>query len=70
LVDANVQVHKAICRRGAFVGFDRAGGATDKPEVPIVMALINGGYADNVLLSSDLARPVRSSSTGRAMPRH
>jgi predicted metal-dependent phosphotriesterase family hydrolase len=23
LVDANVYVHKAICRRGAFVGFDR-----------------------------------------------
>ena len=26
LVDANVQVQKAICRRGAFVGFDRQGG--------------------------------------------
>jgi predicted metal-dependent phosphotriesterase family hydrolase len=25
--------------------------------VPMVMALINAGYADNVLLSSDLARP-------------
>ena len=26
LVDPNVYVHKAICRRGAFVGFDRQGG--------------------------------------------
>src|SRR5499427_6181412 len=25
LVDANVYVHKTICRRGAFVGFDRQG---------------------------------------------
>jgi len=57
LVDANVQVHKAICRRGAFVGFDRLGGPADEPQVPMVMALINAGYADNVLLSSDLSRP-------------
>ena len=26
LVDPQVQVHKAICRRGAFIGFDRQGG--------------------------------------------
>jgi phosphotriesterase-related protein len=57
LVDPNVQVHKAICRRGAFVGFDRLGGPADEPQVPMVMALINAGYADNVMLSSDLARP-------------
>src|SRR5437773_12425529 len=25
LIDANVYVHKAICRRGAFVGFDGQG---------------------------------------------
>ena len=29
LVDPNVYVHKAICRRGAFVGFDRQGGNGD-----------------------------------------
>ena len=29
LVDPNVQVHKAICRRGAYVGFDRQGGPGD-----------------------------------------
>lgn len=57
LVDPSVQVHKAICRRGAFVGFDRLGGPADEPQVPMVMALINAGYADNVMLSSDLARP-------------
>ena len=39
LVDANVYVHKAICRRGAFVGFDRQGGNDDAQQVPMVMAL-------------------------------
>ena len=28
-----------------------------EPQVPMVMTLINAGYADNVMLSSDLARP-------------
>jgi phosphotriesterase-related protein len=57
LVDSNVQVHKAICRRGAYVGFDRVGGAADEPQVPMVMALIEAGFADHVMLSSDFARP-------------
>jgi hypothetical protein len=26
LVDPNTEVHRAICRRGAFIGFDRQGG--------------------------------------------
>lgn len=57
LVDSNVQVHKAICRRGAYVGFDRVGGAADEPQVPMVMALIDAGFANRVMLSSDFARP-------------
>ena len=57
LVDPNVQVHKAICRRGAYVGFDRVGGAADEPQVPMVMALIEEGFANQVMLSSDFARP-------------
>jgi phosphotriesterase-related protein len=57
LVDPTVQVHKAICRRGAFVGFDRLGGALDDADVPMIMALIDAGFADNLLFSSDLARP-------------
>ena len=31
LVDANVEVHRAICRRGAFIGFDRQGGGKSDP---------------------------------------
>ncbi len=55
LVDPNVQVHKAICRRGAFVGFDRQGQQQDVQQVPLVMALLDAGFADNLLFSSDLA---------------
>ena len=62
LNDPNVYVHKTICRRGAFVGFDRQGGGGDAQVVPLVMALIDAGFADHVLISGDAlrayARPV------------
>jgi len=53
LVDANVYVHKAVCRRGAFVGFDRQGGNGDAQQVPLVMALIEAGFADHLMFSAD-----------------
>ena len=53
LVDANVYVHKTLCRRGAFVGFDRQGGNNDAQQVPMVMALIDAGFADHLMFSSD-----------------
>jgi phosphotriesterase-related protein len=56
LVDANVYVHKTICRRGAFVAFDRQGGNGDAQQVPMVMALIEAGFADRLLFSSDASR--------------
>ena len=34
LNDPNVYVHKTVCRRGAFVGFDRQGGVNDDAVVP------------------------------------
>jgi phosphotriesterase-related protein len=52
LVDPNVYVHKQICRRGAFVGFDRQG-VNDTQQVPMVMALIEAGFADHLLFSAD-----------------
>src|SRR6185436_11162199 len=52
LVDTNVYVHKAICRRGAFVGFDRQGN-NDMPQIPMVMALIEAGFADHLMFSAD-----------------
>jgi predicted metal-dependent phosphotriesterase family hydrolase len=55
-VDANVYVHKTICRRGAFVGFDRQGGNGDAQQVPMVMALIEAGFADHLMFSADASR--------------
>src|SRR6185295_5952330 len=55
LNDAAAEVMKAISKRGAFVGFDRQGGAGDGMQVKMVMALLEAGYADNVLFSSDFA---------------
>jgi len=52
LVDANVAVHKTLCRRGAFVGFDRQG-VNDTQQVPMVMALIDAGFADHLMFSAD-----------------
>ena len=65
LTDPALYVHKAVCRRGAFVGFDRqGGGANDQPVVPLVMGLIEAGFAANILISGDAfrgyARPVTS----------
>jgi len=56
LVDPNVYVHKTICRRGAFVAFDRQGGNGDAQQVPLVMALLEAGFADRLLFSSDASR--------------
>jgi phosphotriesterase-related protein len=53
LVDANVYVQKTICRRGAFVGFDRQGGGNDAQQVPMVMSLIDAGFADHLMFSAD-----------------
>jgi len=52
LVDASVYVHKTICRRGAFVGFDRQG-INDAPQIPLVMALVEAGFADHLMFSAD-----------------
>jgi phosphotriesterase-related protein len=53
LVDMNVSVHKTLCRRGAFVGFDRQGGNGDAQQVPMVQALIETGFADHLMFSAD-----------------
>jgi phosphotriesterase-related protein len=53
LVDPNVYVQKVICRRGAFIGFDRQGGNNDAQQVPMVMALIEAGFAGNLMFSAD-----------------
>ncbi|HEY4212732.1 MAG TPA: hypothetical protein VGM84_14720 [Steroidobacteraceae bacterium] len=56
LNDPKLYVHKTICRRGAFVGFDRQGGGGDAAVVPLVMGLIDAGFADHLLFSGDASR--------------
>ena len=49
------EVQKSICKRGAFAGFDRQGGPGDAAQVKTIMALLEAGYADRLLFSSDLS---------------
>ena len=56
LTDASLYVHKTLCRRGAFVGFDRQGSPRDAPVVPLVTGLIEAGFADHILISGDASR--------------
>lgn len=55
LVDPKVVVQKALCRRGCFIGFDRQGNPGDEQQVLMVMALLEAGFVNNLLFSSDLA---------------
>jgi phosphotriesterase-related protein len=56
LNDPQVYVHKTLCRRGAYVGFDRQGGRGDDRVVPLVMALLEAGFEDHLLFSGDASR--------------
>jgi phosphotriesterase-related protein len=49
LVDPNVYVQKQICRRGAFVGFDRQGGNNAKTITVFLPKLKAAGVTDDVL---------------------
>jgi len=64
LTDPNVEVHRAVCRRGAFIGFDRQGGQGDTQQVPLVMKLLEAGYADNLMFASDLSNIAQTKKGG------
>ena len=66
LIDPQVQVHKALAKRGAFLGFDRQGGPGDARQVPMVMALIEAGFADNLLFASDFSNAAQLKHNGGA----
>jgi phosphotriesterase-related protein len=66
LRDPNVEVVKSLCKRGAFVGYDRQGGAGDAPNVPQVKALIEAGYAGNLLFASDFSSATQLKKNGGA----
>ena len=58
LDDPEATVHRRLAGRGAFIGFDRLGGGqeADAHKVPMIRALIEAGYLENLLLASDFAR--------------
>ena len=55
LDDPKAEVIKAIAKRGAYVGFDRVAGGfvPDDKKVAMLLAFLDAGHADRLLLSSD-----------------
>jgi phosphotriesterase-related protein len=54
------QLHDAVARRGAYVGFDRVGGeqggsGRDAARAQMVLAFLEAGHADQALLASDFS---------------
>src|SRR5690242_19910333 len=66
LNDETTEIQRAVIRRGAFVGFDRQGGNGDDPVAKMAMSLIDNGYADNLMFSSDFssARDLKKNGGG------
>ena len=64
LDDPAADIIKQIARRGAFVGFDRVtGGAVpDDRKVAMILAFLDAGFADRLLLSSDYNFTARSAA--------
>ena len=56
--DPKAETHKAIAKRGAFLGFDTVGRRLTQPDskkLELVLAVLEAGYEDHVLLASDFA---------------
>ena len=63
------ELHKAIAKRGAYVGIDRIGGEVMLPDatrVKMVTSLVEAGYANRVMLSSDFFQESMLKSKGGA----
>jgi phosphotriesterase-related protein len=62
LDDPTADVIKQIARRGAFVGFDRVTGGLvpDDKKVMMILAFLEAGYLDRLLLSADYNFTARS----------
>ena len=67
--DPTAETHKELARRGAFLGFDTVGHQItqgDARKVEMVVAAIDAGYEDFVLLSADFAREEELKANGGA----
>jgi phosphotriesterase-related protein len=65
LDDVKAEIPKQLAKRGVFVGFDRVTIpiVPDAQKVTTILAFLEAGYADQLLLSSDFA-------TGRALKKN
>jgi phosphotriesterase-related protein len=65
LDDVKAEIPKQLAKRGVFVGFDRVTLpiVPDAQKVTTILAFLEGGYEDRLLLSSDFA-------TGRALKKN
>jgi phosphotriesterase-related protein len=68
LDDPKAEIAKQVAKRGAFVGFDRVTIpiVPDAERVTMIMAMVDAGYADHVLVSSDFAVPNSLKKNGGA----
>lgn len=67
--DPRAETHKAIAKRGAFLGFDTVGhqlGQGDLKKVALIMAVLEAGYEDHVMLSADFASERETKLNGGA----
>ena len=64
LDDPSAGVIKQIAKRGAYVGFDRVTGGLvpDDKKVAMILAFLDAGYADRLLLSADYNFTARSAA--------
>ena len=56
--DLQAVTHKAIAKRGAYLGFDTVGhrlAQGDAKKVALILKVLEAGYEDQILLSSDFA---------------
>ena len=59
--DPKAETHKALAKRGAFLGFDTVGRRLTQPDskkLEMLLAVIDAGYEDHILLASDFAERV------------
>lgn len=67
--DPKAETHKQIARRGAFLGFDTVGhqlGQGDAKKIELILEVLQAGYEDYILLSSDFAAQRETKFNGGA----
>jgi phosphotriesterase-related protein len=67
--DPRAETHKEIAKRGAFLGFDTVGhrlAQGDAKKVNLIKQVLDAGYEDHVLLSSDFAAEPETKFNGGA----